>query len=144
MSINEFKDLSIDDKLASLFELLTSTQVGSFQGRLGEVESDVHEIKKHADQTDTRLKLLEYKSIDAEARNHRHILIFRGFPEILGEEDCETKVKVLLAERLGIVDDMCVQRAHRLGQLRRPKAFRYRQGTKPQTQADYLQRLFRC
>ena len=49
LSINEFKDLSMNDKLVSLFELLTSTQVGSFQGRLGEVESDVHEIKNHAD-----------------------------------------------------------------------------------------------
>ena len=45
------------------------------------------------DQNEKRLKLLEYKSIDAEARNRRHNLILRGFPDTLGEEDCEAKVK---------------------------------------------------
>ena len=123
LSIHEFKELQTDDKLVTLFELMTN--VGSFHGRLGRVENEVHEIRNHVDQNENRLKLLEYKSIDAEARNRRHNLIFRGFPDTLGEEDCETKVKRVLAEKMGIVDDMFVQRAHRLGQLRRPRSYRY-------------------
>ena len=130
LSIHEFKDLSTDDKLVTLFELMTN--VGSFHGRLGQVESEVHELRNNVGQNENRLKLLEYKSIDAEARNRRHNLIFRGFPDTLGEEDCEAKVKKVLAERMGIDDDMFIQRAHRLGQLRRPRSYRYRGDKKAQ------------
>ena len=100
------------------------TNVGGFHSRLGWVENEVHEIRNQVGQNENRLKLLEYKSIDAEARHRRHILIFRGFPDTLGEEDCEAKVKNMLADKMGIQEDMFVQRTHRICHLRRPRSFR--------------------
>ena len=127
LSKEEIKELSTDNKLVTLFKLMTN--VGSFHGRF---ESEVHEIRNQVGQNENRLKLLEYKSIDAEARHRRHNLIFRGFPDTLGEEDCDSKVKTMLADKMGIQEDMFVQRAHRLGQLRRPRSFRYRNNQKLQ------------
>ncbi|MEW8548325.1 MAG: hypothetical protein AB2693_32885 [Candidatus Thiodiazotropha sp.] len=63
------------------------------------------------------MKLLEYKSIDLEARSRRCNLIFRGHPEIINNDDCEQIIKSFLSERLG-VDGVFIQRAHRLGTLR--------------------------
>jgi len=43
----------------------------------------------------TIMLLLEYKSIDVEARSHRKNLLFNGYPEEYAE-DCLSKVKKLL------------------------------------------------
>ena len=53
LSIHKFKELPTDDKLVTLFELMTN--VGSFHGRLGRVENEEHEIRNHVDQNENRL-----------------------------------------------------------------------------------------
>ena len=129
LSTEDFKALPTDDKLVTLFELMTN--VGSVHGRIGQVENKVNDIHNRVSQNVSRIKLLEYKSIDAETRSRRHNLLFRGFDEITGEEDCESRVKSMLAEQMSIFDDVYIQRAHRLGQLRKPSFSRFRDNRKP-------------
>ena len=43
--------------------------------------------KNQQSATVDQLKLLQYKSIDIEARSRRNNLLFRGIPEVNGEDD---------------------------------------------------------
>ena len=106
------------------------TNVGSVHGRIGQVENKVNDIHNQVSQNVSRMKLLEYKSIDAETRSRRHNFLFRGFNEINGEEDCESRVKSMLAEQMSIFDDVYIQRAHRLGQLCKLSFSRFRDNRK--------------
>lgn len=118
MSKNEFKELATDDKLVTLFELMSC--VDSQQGRLNNIEETVDFLGSEVFKTNDRVKLLEYKSIDLETRNRRHNLLFRGFRETNEEENCEAIVKAMISEKLGLdSQNMFVQRAHRLGALKR-------------------------
>ena len=68
----------------------------------------------------SRIKLLEYKSIDIEARNRRHNLIFRGIKENpFIKEDCTLVVHKFVGEHLKVEFEPYIQRAHRLGNLQR-------------------------
>ena len=62
--------------------------------------------------------MLEYKSIDIEARSRRKNLLFNGFAEER-DESCATKICAFLRESLNINDAISVDRAHRLGRSRR-------------------------
>ena len=118
MSKDEFKELATDDKLVTLFELMSS--VDSQQLRLNNIEDTVDFLGSEVFKTNDRVKLLEYKSIDLETINRRHNLVFRGFRETNDEENCEAMVKAMIHEKLGLdADSMFVQRAHRLGALKR-------------------------
>lgn len=113
ISEGEFKALPTDDKLVTLFKLMSS--VGSQTARLGTVETKVSELGNKMNHTDQRVRLLEYKSIDAEVRSRRNNLIFRGIVENSINEDCESLVKSIVTEKLGLDSNMYIQRAHRLG-----------------------------
>ena len=113
ISEREFKALPTDDKLVTLFKLMSS--VGSQNARLSVVETKVSVLDNTMNQTDQRVRLLEYKSIDAEVRSRRNNLIFRGVVENNINEDCESLVKSVVSENLGLDFDMYIQRAHRLG-----------------------------
>ena len=67
-----------------------------------------------------RLKLLEYRSIDLEARSRRKNLLFKGISE-QRRENCFTDVRSLTREELGIDRDVYLERAHRLGRFDRNK-----------------------
>lgn len=115
ISTDSFRKMSTDDKLVSLFEIMTS--FGSMNTRVSDLEDDVHALLSLNNASERRIKLLEYKSIDLEARNRRNNLIFRGHPEVMNTDDCESIILTFLSERLNI-NDVCIQRAHRLGSLR--------------------------
>lgn len=117
----EFKAMSTDDKLVTLFELMSS--LGTIDARMTTVENNVHNINKHVSSHTNRLKLLEYKSIDSEARNRRNNLIFRGISETNENEDCETIIHGFLRDRLGLDFIPVIQRAHRLGNPRGRRRF---------------------
>ena len=115
ISKDEFKLMSTDEKLVSLFEIMTG--FGSLTSRVHSLEDNVHSIIALNVESERRIKLLEYRSIDLEARSRRCNLIFRGHPEAINNDDCEAIIKSFLSERLGI-DGVFIQRAHRLGALR--------------------------
>ena len=112
IGIDEFRNMSTDDKLVSLIEVMTS--FGSTNARVNKLEGDVHSLLSLSEESDRRLKLLEYKSIDTEARSRRHNLIFRGHPEVVGDDDCEAIIVTFL-RRLLDIEGVYIQRAHRIG-----------------------------
>ncbi|MEW8545898.1 MAG: hypothetical protein AB2693_20440 [Candidatus Thiodiazotropha sp.] len=120
----EFKKMSTDDKLVSIFEIVTS--FGSLNTRVNSLEGHVHSLLALNVESDKRMKLVEYKSIDLEARNRRNNLIFRGHPEVLNQDDCEAIITSFLKNYLDI-EGVTIQRAHRLGNLgvvgRRPGSY---------------------
>ena len=79
ISKDTFINMSMDDKLVSLFDIMTSG-FGSISSRVNDLEEDVHELISASAQSERRLKLLEYRSIDQEARGRRNNLIFRCWP----------------------------------------------------------------
>ena len=119
MSKNEFRGLSTDEKLVTMFEALT--EIGSLSGRMQNVECSVEILETINMAHNERITLLEYKSIDMEARSRRNNLIFRGHPETVGNDDCNQIVRRFLAEWLELNPDMCIQRAHRLGNVTRTR-----------------------
>ena len=105
-----------DDKLVSLFEIMISG-FGSMNSRVHDIEDGVHALISASAQSERRLKLLEYRSIDQEARSRRNNLIFRRHLEIVGHDDCEGIIERFPADRFEM-HDVTIQRAHRLGSLR--------------------------
>ena len=124
MNKEEFKRLPNDDKLVTMFETLA--EIGTLYGRVYNVEEQVDYLTSSDKAQNERLKLLEYKSIDMEARSRRNNLIFRGHPENVENDDCVAIIRQHLANRLGLRPDVCIQRAHRLGNFNnRRRRFRW-------------------
>ena len=119
ISKSEYIAMSSDEKLIALFDLMTSG--GGVHARVASVENSVTAIDKQVNSHTNRLKLLEYKSIDAEARSRRNNLIFRGIDENMNEDDdeCERRVLEIIREHLKLGHEPVIQRAHRLGTLKR-------------------------
>ena len=76
-------------------------------GRLTQAETV---IRSHND----RLKLLEYKSIDIEARSRRNSLLLKGLAEER-DENCRRKVLNFLERDLHMEELPTIERVHRLG-----------------------------
>lgn len=120
-----FKKMSTDDKLVTLFDMMTG--VTALADKMSKPESDIKAVKNVNDEQDERIKRLEYKAIDHEARNRRNNLVIRGIPEILKEENCEALFLSFIKENLGITDHVpVVQRAHRV-----PPGSNYRGKARP-------------
>ena len=100
LSVNENRVSFIQNKLNVI------TNVGS---RVTAVENVVR--SQH-----DRLKLLEYRSIDLEARSRRKNLLFKGISE-KRNENCFGEIRRVIRDELGIERDMYLERAHRLGRF---------------------------
>ena len=116
LSTNEFKSLPTDDKLVTLFEMLNCSN--KLSARVNNVETKVSALSEDNISMNKRMKTLEYRSIDAEARSRRNNLLFRGIPEVYLVENCEALVRQFLRNELDIdTSSMYIQRAHRLGKF---------------------------
>ena len=70
-------------------------------------------VKSHED----RIRLLEYRSIDLEARSRRNKVIFYGLSE-KREENCKAEIVRFVSEHLGLVIyESDITRAHRIGRF---------------------------
>lgn len=120
----EFDQFSVDEKLSTIFSTLTCNQ-----NKVMQLERKMNTIIKMTQRMecmatvmnsyDNRLKLLEYKSIDNEARARRNNLLFKGIPETR-DENCKSIICKFLEEKLGCDELPCIERAHRLGARRDP------------------------
>ena len=63
-----------------------------------------------------KIYLLEYRSLDSEARSRRRNLLFKGIPENK-YESCFEEARRFIHEKLHIDQDMYLERAHRLGRF---------------------------
>ena len=96
------------------------SHIPSASARLNRTEDKLVSLEGTVTRDQSRIKLLEYKSIDIEARNRRHNLIFRGIKENpFIEEDCTFVVHKFVREHLKVEFEPYIQRAHRLGNLQR-------------------------
>ena len=115
---DDFMQLSTDQKLATMFTKISTTEVkvnSIYKEKLGRrVQKAENIISAH----EQRIKLLEYRSIDIEARSRRRNLLFKGIREYGQIENCFEIVRDIIADQLHINDDMYLERADRLGRLK--------------------------
>jgi hypothetical protein len=77
---------------------------------------EIQNIREKVVSVDHRLKYVEYRAIDLEARSRRSNLVFFGIDESK-DEVCDRVVRDFLADKLGIAKsvDIYMQMAHRIG-----------------------------
>lgn len=119
--ISNFEQMNSDEKLSAIFSTLTCNQnkimhieqkvnhINMFNGKMARAETVMHSYND-------RLKLLEYRSIDLEARSRRNNLLFKGFPESR-DENCRGIVCGLLQDKLSMEELPTIERVHRLGRF---------------------------
>ena len=115
----DYDSLSKDDKLSLILSKLSINEqrVKYIQTKVDSVlpvKKRVAEIENVLRSHSERLKLLEYRSLDIEARSRRRNLLFKGVPENK-YENCFVEARRFIREKLRIEQDMYLQRAHRLG-----------------------------
>jgi hypothetical protein len=121
-ALDEFKVLSVDEKLnfmmTKLFKLdVVSENLERVEVTVRENANDIKEMQSDLRDYECRLKTIEYRALDQEARGRRQNLIFWGFDESEGE-DCESIVIKCAREQLDIGEEIVIQRAHRVGRPR--------------------------
>nr|KAG5686017.1 hypothetical protein BaRGS_010558 [Batillaria attramentaria] len=82
------------------------------------MQKDFKEVVEKNKALEEKVEKLEEKLDDLEGRSRRNNLIFHGIPHPQGSaetwSDCEEAVKSVLKEKLGIEEDVEIERAHRL------------------------------
>ena len=115
---NDFMRLTMDKKLAAMFTKISATEVKVNSIYKEKLSRRVQKVENMISAHEQRIKLLEYRSIDSEARSRRRNLLFKGITEYGQVENCFDLVRDFIADRLHIYDDMYLERAHRLGRLK--------------------------
>ena len=90
---------------------------GSMNSRVSEFEDGVHVLLASSAQSEIRIKLFKYRSIDQDARSRRNNLIIREHVELASDDDTEAINRTFLVDNFDM-HGVCIQRAHRLGPLR--------------------------
>ena len=116
MSDGEYEKLPLDGKLSILFKQMNN--IGQRVEDCVSLTYKVNSLKSSMHDHDRRLKRLEYKSIDLEARSRRNNLLFGGISEQKGE-DAHSRIATFLKNNLDIDPCPVIPRAHRLGPYRR-------------------------
>lgn len=116
-TLDEYKRLSIDDKLSVMFQHMNSLERNV--DKCINISSRVDDLESQTSNMFSRITLLEYKSLDLEARSRRNNLLFGGIPEDLNEV-CENTMANWFNDNLDI---QCpsMPRLHRLGRFQRGK-----------------------
>lgn len=119
--LSSFSSLPTDDKLCEIMAKLSVNQnkiqvVENKLDTLMSMDSRLSRSETVILSHDDRLKLLEYKSIDNEARNRRNNLLFKGLSEERNE-DCFRRIEIFVRDNLGINERLHIDRAHRLGRF---------------------------
>ena len=115
---NSFMDLSIDQKLSAMFTKISATEVKVNSIYKENLSQRMNRVENMITTQDARIKLLEYRSIDNEARNRRRNLIFKGIGEYGMIENCFELIQDFITDKLKIPAAMYIERAHRLGRPR--------------------------
>ena len=114
--------MPLDEKLAVILcEMSVSkTQISEIGSKLDtclSLKDSINRIENKLETYDSRLLLLEYKSLYLEARSRRRNLLFTGFPENRNE-NCYEMIKTFINQNLEIHTDVVIDRAHRLGKYK--------------------------
>ena len=107
----------INKEMVTLFQLHTYKQnsIESMEKVMRSSCESISEIKSKTQSHDKMLRLLNYKSLDLEARSRRKNLIFRGLFENR-QEDCYELIQTFLVDQMHFDGpEVTIERAHRLG-----------------------------
>ncbi|KAH3702037.1 hypothetical protein DPMN_077037 [Dreissena polymorpha] len=94
----QFEHMDMEHKLQCLFDMISTNYDMNY--KLDCLNNSFYHSKAINDVTEARLRLLEYKSLDIEARSLRNNLIFNGFPECVGTEECTQTILEFLTRKL--------------------------------------------
>ena len=126
----DFDSLSTDSKLSLILSKLSLNQgkVERIENMLFSVvkrQKRISDIETVVRSHDSRVRLLEYKSLDIEARSRRNNILIYGFSE-RRNENCADRIVDFLNTDLGLdsADRAWIERAHRLGRYDRTKSAR--------------------
>ncbi|MCG7869107.1 MAG: hypothetical protein JAY74_22405, partial [Candidatus Thiodiazotropha taylori] len=113
--------MSNEEKLTLILSKVSvnESRVSLIQTKLDSVlniNSRVSAIENVVKSQNDRLKLLEYRSLDIEARSRRRNLLFKGITENR-RENCFEVIRDFMRLHLRIDTDMYLERAHRLGRF---------------------------
>lgn len=119
--ISEFRNMKTDEKLLVMYtEMSKHSRMEKKIDQCLQLHNRVNDLEENMSSVDSRLLLLEYKSLDLESRSRRNNLIFNGFQEEKFE-NCHDKIRNLF-NKLEIGGDVVLDRAHRLGMFKRGAA----------------------
>lgn len=119
VNCEEYESLSVGDKLSVLYSRMDS-RMNSIEKKVDDclsLHKRVYSLENCMSNHELRLKLLEYKSIDLEARSRRNNLIIGGISE-QKDENCFTRVAEFLKNNLQIDPCPPIPRVHRLGKFK--------------------------
>ena len=86
----------------------------SFSTQLSSLSAKIDTIDNDSMPANDKVNVLFDRVVDLQARSMRENLIFKGHPESDGE-DCEVIISNFLTTEMGILEDMPIVRAHRIG-----------------------------
>ncbi|MEW8547543.1 MAG: hypothetical protein AB2693_28890 [Candidatus Thiodiazotropha sp.] len=115
---DNFVNMSTDEKLVAMFMKISTTEAKVARMYQETLNERLHCVEGVMKTHENRIKLLEYRSIDNEARSRRRNLLFKGICEYGMGENCFELVRDFIADKLSITDDMYLERAHRLGRFK--------------------------
>ena len=121
------KQESIADVIKALKDL--STQVGKMDCKIDalneKMQQQLDSVMKENKELKEKVQQLEDKMDDMEGRSRRNNLLFHGIPTPSGRTetwtDCEEAVKKVIKDKMGIDEDVEIERAHRLRGGRSPQ-----------------------
>ena len=123
---------TIQKKLADFRESVQyhSYNVDEINKKLQDIDSRVEEIKLD-EITEDFVTKTKKKLADLEDRSRRNNLRFNGFKEETNEtwEESESMITDFVKEKLGIEEDILIERAHRTGKIQRNDGTRNRKKT---------------
>lgn len=122
-SEHETRLKKIEDSLGKQDSKMTNLNksVSAFEKRVGDIEVKLNRVDKTVKSGDSvgyKMKEMESKLIDFEARGRRNNLLFHGILES-NSEDCVQLVKNVMKVNCGVRGEVVIERAHRLGPVRR-------------------------
>ena len=122
-NLDQYNGLNNDQKLSLILSKLSANEsrMKSLETKLDfafeKSGSRFTTVEKKMDIQDRRIKVLEYKSIDLEARTRRKNLIFQDFCESR-DQSCTNIITEFLKAKMNISEDIVIDRAHRLGRFK--------------------------
>lgn len=115
---DDFVNMSTNEKLVAMSMKISTTEAKVARMYQETLNERLHCVEGLMKAHETRIKLLEYRSIDNEARSRRCNLLFKGIREYGIAENCFELVRDFITDKLSISDDMYLERAHRLGKYK--------------------------
>ena len=105
----------VERKVDSMEEQMKrqTDEVKCVKKEVSDMKDEVSEVKEDISVYKERLEKVEERMIDQNARSRRNNMVFNGFPETGGKEDCFKMIREAV-EKCGVKGQIGIDRAHRI------------------------------